>query len=41
MSRFLLIQFYPQKQAGGGCRRTIFTAIIFIVVAYSFGMAEK
>ena len=35
MSRFLLIQLYP---GGGG---ELFTAIIFIVVAYSFGMAEK
>ena len=38
MSRFLLIQLYP---GGGGGRGTIFTAIIFIVVAYSFGMTEK
>ena len=36
MSRFLLIQLYP---GGGGGE--LFTAIIFIVVAYSFGMAEK
>ena len=36
MSRFLLIQLY--RRGGGG---ELFTAITFIVVAYSFGMAEK
>ena len=39
MNRFVLIQLYPWK--GGGGRGTIFTAIIFIVVVYSFGMVDK
>ena len=38
MSRFVLIQLYPWREGGRG---TIFTAIIFIVVVYSFGMVDK
>ena len=37
MSRFVLIQLYPWR----GGRGTIFTAIIFIVVVYSFGVVDK
>ena len=42
MSRFLLIQLYPAKGGRGkGERGTFITATIFMVVAYSFSMAEK